>query len=94
MLLGWGPFKIGMSRDLIIADMGNRATRAQVGPRLICAADINGTPYSASLAFDGNLRLTEIYVSQQDTTDLKKAFVLHVLMKWKMRFVSGMVRQM
>ena len=41
VLLGWGRFKFGMSRESIIADIGNRVTRAQVSPRLTYAADIN-----------------------------------------------------
>ena len=71
-LPGWGPFKFGMSRDDIIAQMGDRVTRAQVGPRLLYSAEIEGTPYSASLAFDANLRLAEAHVSQSDTTNLEQ----------------------
>ena len=70
LLPGWGPFKFGMSRDAIISDMDNRVTRVQVGPQLIYAADINATPYSASLAFDDNLRLSEIRIEQQDAESL------------------------
>lgn len=73
VLPGWGPFKFGMSRDAIISDMGNRVTRARVGSRLGYDMEINGAPYSASLVFDDNLRLSEIHVEQEDVKNLEES---------------------